>query len=90
MVDDAPEEVVLGIFLEMQIGDLGDAKAIEGRRQIPDKERGVGDIDLMPRDIVRVEGESGGCEGGRNDEPATRDERARWRSSRSLKIDHRS
>lgn len=58
--DDVFEEVLLGVLLEVDVGELDDAKAVECGRQVTDVEGGVGDLDCVAADFVGVEGDSGG------------------------------
>jgi hypothetical protein len=61
-VDDMFEEVGLGVFVEVDVTDLNDAVAMEGRWQVFDGDGAVDDVDLMSSDFASVESEC--CCGG--------------------------
>ena len=69
--DDLLNEVLLGVLLEVDVGELDDAEAVKCGREVADVEGGVGDLEIVAGDLVGVEGESrgGGC--GSGDEGAT-------------------
>ncbi len=68
------EEPGLGVLLEVDVGDLDEAKADEGVRKIVDGKGAVGDFELMPAFGTGVGSDaeaSGGCP---HDEVAARDD----------------
>ncbi len=58
--DDLAEKKVFGVLFQVDVGDLHDAKAIEGRRKAAEKEGAVGNFNLVTADLVGIEGERGG------------------------------
>jgi len=69
--DDVLDEVLLGVLLEVDVGELNDAEAVECGWQVADVEGGAGDLDFVAADFVGVEGESSGGGCGSGDEGAT-------------------
>lgn len=62
LVNDALEEERLGVLVEVNVADLGDAITVEGGGQVRDGDGSLDDVDLVARDFAGVEGESGrGC-----------------------------
>ncbi len=57
LVDDVLEEERLGVLVEVDVGDLGDAEAVEGTGQIRDGDGPLDDVDLVARDLAGVESE---------------------------------
>ncbi len=68
------EEVLLGVLLQVDIGDLDDAEAVERRWQVANVEGGVGDLDFVASNLVGVERETGSGDDGSSDEVATGEE----------------
>ena len=60
--DDLLDEELLGVLLEVEVGELDDAEAFEGGWQIADVESGIRDFNLVPGDLVGVESKRG-CRG---------------------------
>ena len=56
--DDVREEEVLGVLLEVDVGELDDAEAVEGGRQVGDEEGAMGDVEIVAGYFVGVERES--------------------------------
>ncbi len=57
--DHFAQEEVLRVFLQVDVGDLHNAKAIEAGRQTVQSERALGHLQLMPSDLVRVQRNQG-------------------------------
>ena len=62
LTDDALEEEGLGVLVEVDVAELGDAVAVEGRGQIGDGDGAVNDVDFVTCDLAGVEGQT--CGGG--------------------------
>ena len=60
LTDDPFEEVGLGVLVEVDVADLGDAITVEGVREVSDGDGAVYDVDLVACDFAGVQGESGG------------------------------
>ena len=66
--DDVAEEKLFGVLLEVDVGELDDAEAVERRGQVADGESAVGDLDIVAGGLVGVEADGRGCEGGGREE----------------------
>ena len=55
LLDDALEEVGFGVLVEVDVADLDDAVAVEGRRQVSDGDDAVDDVDLVAGDLAGVQ-----------------------------------
>jgi len=67
-LDDLLEEVGLGVFVEVDVAELGDAQAVKGCGEVADGDGVVGGIDLVTGDLAGVDGEAGGEGGGTGEE----------------------
>ena len=72
-VDDALEEEGLGVLVEVDIAELGDAHAGKGAGQGGDGNGEVGDGELVAGDLAAVEGKPGGDGAGTDEEAAPRE-----------------
>jgi hypothetical protein len=62
LTDDAFEEEGLGVLVEVDVAELGDAVAVKGRGQVGDGDGAVDDVDFVTCDLAGVEGQT--CGGG--------------------------
>ena len=76
-MDDVLEEEGLGEFVEVDVGELNDAEAMEGLGEIGDANGGVDDIELMARDLAGVESEACRGDAGAQNEFAAGETRVR-------------
>ena len=53
-MDDALEEVRFRVLVEVDVADLDDSVAVEGRGQISDGDGAVDDVDLVASDLAGV------------------------------------
>ncbi len=60
--NDVLEEVGLGVLVEVDVADLDDAEAVEGRGEIADSDGAVDDVELVASDFPGVDSEC--CGGG--------------------------
>ena len=68
--DDAFQKEGLGVFIEVDVADLGDAEAMETGAEVREGDRVVGLIDLMPGDRTGVDGKAGGDGAGAGEKGA--------------------
>jgi len=66
--DDAGDECGLGVLVEVDVGDLGDAEVAEGVGQVGDGDGAGEDADLVTGDLGGVEAEAGRGDGGAEQE----------------------
>ncbi len=84
--DDLLEEVGLGVLVEVDVAELGDAQAVKGCGEIADGDGVVGGVDLVAGDLTGVDGEAGGEGSGTGEEGSAGDgrggrRRAYWHGS---------
>jgi len=70
VVNNALEKEGLGVLIEVNVAELNDAIAVEGRGQIWDSDRTGDDVNLVAGDLAGVESQSGGGSTGANEEVA--------------------
>ncbi len=58
-MEDVAEKEVLGVLLEVDVGDLDEAEAVEGRGQVGQEEGALDYLDLMPGPLVGIKGGGG-------------------------------
>jgi hypothetical protein len=70
VVDDALKEEGFRVLVEVDVADLDDAIAMEGRGQIWDRDGALDDVNLVACNLAGIESESGGCGPGTYEEVA--------------------
>ena len=64
LLDDAFKEKGLGVLVQVNVAELGDAIAVKGSRQIVDGDGALDDVDFMPGELAGVESKSSGGDAG--------------------------
>ena len=82
-VEDAAEKEVLGVLLEVNVRDLDEAEAVEGRRKMAQGEGALNDLELVPGPLVGVKGNGGNRGEGTGDKGAAGEQ---GRCSRLIKL----
>ncbi len=85
LMDDAAQKEILGVLLEVDIGDLDEAKTIEGSGKIAQEESALDELNLMPGPLIGVESDGGDRGEGTGDKGAAGEQ---GRGSRLVELGH--
>ena len=70
LLDDVVEVEGLGVLVEVDVGELDDAEAVEGLGEVAQDHGEMGDLEVVAGVLARVEGEGGCGEAGNFQEAA--------------------
>ncbi len=86
LVNDAAEKEILGVLLEVDVGDLDEAESAERRGQVGQEKGALNNLEFMPGPLVRVEGDCGNGGKGTGNKGAPGEQ---GRRSRLVELDNR-
>ncbi len=90
LVEDATEKKVFGVLLEVDVGNLNEAEAIESRGKGGEEEGAGENLALVPRPLVGIEADSGDGSEGAGKEGAAGEQAWRSRLVKLGNAGHRS